>query len=90
MTSSKLLTPEQVKQRFYAAGVTFTQWAKDRGYKRRDVYLVLNGQSKARFGKSHRIAVELGLKAEFVGADELSVKPTTVKSTANTQKRAAA
>ncbi|WP_241374860.1 DNA-binding protein [Escherichia coli] len=30
---------------------------------RQEVYRVLNGQTKARYGKSHEIAVKLGLKS---------------------------
>lgn len=58
------MTPDQVKARFRAKGQTFSAWAKEHGYSRRDVYLVLNGQSKARWGKGHEIAVKLGLKTE--------------------------
>lgn len=56
------MTPEQVKTRFRTRGQTFSDWAKKNGYSPRDVYLVLNGQSKARWGKGHEIAVKLGLK----------------------------
>ena len=56
------MTADQVKAKFKREGQTITQWAKEHGYSRRDVYLVLNGQSKARWGKGHEIAVKLGLK----------------------------
>lgn len=58
------LTPEQVKEQFQRRGQTFTQWAKDNGYTHQEVYRVLNGQVKARYGKCHDIAVKLGLKSE--------------------------
>ncbi|CAD5107215.1 DNA-binding protein [Zestomonas carbonaria] len=61
-TATKALTAEQVKERFRAAGKTFTTWAKENGYSRNDVYRVLNGQLKANYGKAHEIAVKLGLK----------------------------
>lgn len=56
------MTPEQVKAKFQREGKTFSQWAKDNGYTPHHVYLVLNGASKAKYGKGHEIAVKLGLK----------------------------
>ena len=56
------MTPEQIKARFRAKGETITAWAKKHGYSPHYVYFVLNGQSKARWGKGHEIAVKLGLK----------------------------
>lgn len=57
------MTADQVKTLFRQRGITFTQWAKENGYSRYEVYRVLNGQTKARYGKSHEIAVKLGLKS---------------------------
>lgn len=57
------MTPaERVKQQFHRRGETFTDWAKSRGYSRHEVYRVLNGQAKAKYGRAHEIAVALGLK----------------------------
>jgi len=57
------MTPaERVKKEFHKRGITFTQWAEDNGFPRHEVYRVLNGQSKAKFGRAHTIAVALGLK----------------------------
>ena len=56
------MTPEQIKNRIRQRGITFTQWAEENGYSRNEVYRVLNGQTKARYGKAHEIAVKLGLK----------------------------
>lgn len=61
------MTPEQVKAMFRQQGKTFTQWAKENGYSRNAVYRVLNGFDKATYGKSHEIAVKLGLKLQQVG-----------------------
>ncbi|EPA6640195.1 DNA-binding protein [Serratia bockelmannii] len=55
-------TPDQVKQQFRQNGWTFTQWATENGYSPTDVYRVLNGLTKAKYGKGHDIAVKLGLK----------------------------
>ncbi|MBE8614772.1 DNA-binding protein [Morganella morganii] len=56
------MTAEQVKTLFRQRGITFTRWAEENGYTRNEVYRVLNGQAKAHYGKSHEIAVKLGLK----------------------------
>lgn len=56
------MTPEQAKNVLRAQGKTITEWAREHGYSRNYVYFVLNGQSKARWGKGHEIAVKLGLK----------------------------
>ncbi len=57
------MTAEQVKALFRQRGITFTRWAEENGYNRNEVYRVLNGQTKARYGKSHEIVVKLGLKS---------------------------
>lgn len=59
----KTLTPDQVKDQFEQRGHTFSQWAVANGYRPNEVYRVLNGQAKAKYGKAHEIAVKLGLKA---------------------------
>lgn len=58
------MTPEKVKNRFRSQGRTVTDWANEHGYSRNLVYQVLNGQSKANYGKAHEIAVKLGLKSQ--------------------------
>jgi len=58
------LTPDQVKDQFQRRGHTFSQWAVQNGYRVNEVYRVLNGQAKAKYGKAHEIAVKLGLKSE--------------------------
>lgn len=63
MSNPKVKTPAQVKAEFKRQGKTFTQWAKDRNYPINRVHRVLNGFEKCLYGKSHDIAVELGLKA---------------------------
>jgi gp16 family phage-associated protein len=60
----KPLTPDQVKDQFQSRGLTFSKWASDNGYRINEVYRVINGQSKAKYGKAHEIAVKLGLKAD--------------------------
>ncbi|EJD6368917.1 DNA-binding protein [Providencia rettgeri] len=58
------MSPEQVKANLNLSGITITQWAKDNGYSRNEVYRVLNGVVKAKYGKAHEIAVKLGLKPQ--------------------------
>lgn len=55
-------TTEEVKREFERAGISIGAWAKANGFHRQDVYAVLSGQNKARYGKAHAIAVALGLK----------------------------
>ncbi len=55
-------TAEQVKQEYRAKGITIASIAKENNWRPQDVYKVLNGQIKGNFGKSHEIAVFLGLK----------------------------
>ena len=64
----KPLTPEQVKAQFHTKGMTFSQWARDNGYRPNAVYRVLNGFDKANYGKTHEIAVKLGLKVGQLAA----------------------
>ena len=56
------LTKEQLKEKFKQDGKTFTSWAKENGYSVQEVTRVINGFSKAQYGKGHEIAVKLGLK----------------------------
>lgn len=59
---SPVLNSNEAKARIRASGITVTQWAEQRGYRRETVYRVLNGQLKANFGQAHEIAVQLGMK----------------------------
>ncbi|MDD5249664.1 MAG: DNA-binding protein [Rhodocyclaceae bacterium] len=65
------MTSEQIKTRLRRQGITLTQWAKDHGYPRADVYRVLNGQYKCHYGRAHEIAVKLGMKAG-AGSDQMA------------------
>ena len=55
-------TPQQVRERFRREGKTLGQWAKDNGFKPESVYRVMGGIDKGYYGRSHDIAVKLGLK----------------------------
>lgn len=56
------MTPEQIKKDFEKRGLTISDWARERGYHPNRVYQVLNGQTKAKWGTAHQIAIDLGLK----------------------------
>ena len=56
------MTPEALKQKFELEGKTFAGWARENGYTPNEVTRVVNGFAKGRRGKSHEIAVKLGLK----------------------------
>lgn len=56
------MTPNAIKTRIRQQGITVLEWSKRHGYNPNTVYMLLNGQLKGRYGKSHEIAVALGLK----------------------------
>lgn len=56
------LSADELKEKFRENGITFADWAAENGYTRQEVYRVVNGLVKARYGKAHEIAVKLGLK----------------------------
>lgn len=60
---SKAKTPEQIKKDLRAKGITLKQWAEQHQYPTAEVYKVMNGERKGHYGRSHQIAVALGLKS---------------------------
>ena len=56
------MTPQQIKAQFHAAGIPVSKWADENGYRRSDVYRILNGFSACKRGLQHEIAVKLGIK----------------------------
>lgn len=57
-----LKSSEQVRREFERAGISIGSWAKANGFGRQEVYAVLHGKNKAKYGRAHAIAVALGLK----------------------------
>jgi gp16 family phage-associated protein len=53
---------QRLRDQFVAEGVTVRGWAVREGFDVRLVYQVLAGRVAGRRGKSHEIAVRLGLK----------------------------
>lgn len=54
----------EIKGYFEAHGRAIGEWADLRGFKRSLVYAVLNGRALGRRGRSHHIAMALGLKKD--------------------------
>ncbi|MDH4869837.1 DNA-binding protein [Pseudomonas sp. BN515] len=53
---------DRVRELFTAAGISISSWAEANGYTRHQVYCVIGGQFKGTRGKSHEIALRLGMK----------------------------
>lgn len=65
MTTEELRTrARQRKAQFESEGVPVSEWADGYGFRRSDVYRVLNGLSPCKRGHFHRIAVALGIKPQ--------------------------
>ena len=56
------MTPQQVKAKFQEQGVSIAQWSEQNGVNRDIVYRILNGRSVGLRGKTHEVAVKLGIK----------------------------
>lgn len=52
----------ELRQVFIDDGVSVAEWAREQNFSLPLVYAVLNGRNRATRGKSHKIAVALGLK----------------------------
>lgn len=61
-TPKRVKTRDQVKAEFARAGKTFAGWARANGYPVAIVNELMRGRLKGRRGKTHEIAVLLGLK----------------------------
>jgi gp16 family phage-associated protein len=52
----------RVREQFLASGISVASWSKERGFPDYLVRQILTGKRQAVRGKSHQIAVALGLK----------------------------
>ena len=59
---AKVKTTDQVRADFNRIGKPVTAWARENGFKPNLVYEVLRGRILCKRGKSHEIAVLLGMK----------------------------
>jgi gp16 family phage-associated protein len=57
-----LMSREDVVRDFELRGETVTSWAQKHAFNAANVYAVLTGRTRGRWGEAHRIAVALGLK----------------------------
>ena len=85
---NKELTPEEVKDLFQKRGQTFTQWAKENGYRVNEVYRVLNGQAKAKSSKPPKPEFIVGKRTQEIknATTEITQKGATVATTKITAK----
>lgn len=58
------LTIDEVRRELRARGLTISGWARTQGFSQAEVYAVLNGRTKGNWGRAHKVAVALGLKAK--------------------------
>lgn len=62
MEQKKLKTREEVLNEFVTKGISVRSWAINNGFSPSIVRHVLSGKLMGRIGKSHNVAVKLGLK----------------------------
>jgi gp16 family phage-associated protein len=63
----------QARKWFDQTGTSVAQWAREKGYHPSIVYRVLGGRITKR-GKSHEVAVLLGIKAGVIASDKGGAK----------------
>lgn len=77
--SGRPRTPEEIKEELALCGETIADLARRHGLNPKSVYDVMAGRIKGTYGKSHRIAVLLGLKDGTVGDEDHGGKRTKRK-----------
>lgn len=63
---SSTITPDRLRSRLARSGTTLREHCNSLGFTEEDyrtAVAVMNGFCKARYGRAHRVAVALGLKA---------------------------
>ena len=64
---------DAVRAEFERNGLAVADWARANGFSPPLVYQILAGRKRCRRGKSHEIAIRLGLKAGRIGSlDDLN------------------
>ena len=79
--NTRIKSAKEVREEFERAGISIAEWAKARGFDRFTVYGVLTGRHKGTRGKTHQIAVALGLKDGPI-VDAKDFKPLPMKEAA--------
>jgi len=64
MKKEPLVTPEMFKAQLRSQGKTIAAWSMENGFNPMDVYRIMNGVQKGKYGKGHEIAVRAGLKED--------------------------
>ncbi|MGK5043051.1 DNA-binding protein [Janthinobacterium sp. GB1R12] len=64
-----LLTADQVLEEFRERGISVAEWSRHNGFKPNLVYQVLRSRTLPERGKSHAIAVALGMKKGKITPD---------------------
>lgn len=62
MKPQKTRTPQEVREYLNRCGLSMAAWAREHGFERNMVCAVVRGDVQCRIGKSHKIAVMLGMK----------------------------
>ena len=70
-SSAPLKTRNEVRRDFAFRGQSIGAWARSHGYPAQLVYQVLNGRKLGLRGKSHEIAVRLGIKHGLIDGCDL-------------------
>ena len=55
-------TAKEVRDKLKANGMIVRQWAKQHGFPENTVRAVIYSKNKGNYGKSHKVAVALGIK----------------------------
>lgn len=76
----------EVRQVFIEEGVSVAEWAREHNFSLALVYAVLKGRNQATRGKSHKIAVALGLKKSTNRLALIAVKDVPVPTEIQAQK----
>lgn len=61
-------TRDEVREEFLRNGLAISEWARAHGFSVQLVYQVIAGRKRCKRGKSHEIAIRLGLKAGQIGS----------------------
>ncbi|MDR0703049.1 MAG: DNA-binding protein [Azoarcus sp.] len=69
------MTPQEIKDTFRARGETVRSWALKHGFDPACAYRLLNGRATGWRGKTHEVAVAIGLKPDPCSENNGSILP---------------
>lgn len=70
MATNQLRTRQEVLAEVSRKGISISELARRIGYDRMTVYHVLHTDKPCKFGKSHKVAVALGIKEGEIEEDQ--------------------